>query len=91
MVGRQRDYKANGMHPASFKGNNDILAGAKYQVPVHTSDELSYWNLTFRLTKGPSNEMQKSTCITSRRQMMKALVTTEESKAIVLGGFQTMR
>ena len=78
------------MHPGGCEGDNDTLAGAKYQVPVRTFEELSYWDLTFRLTKGPSNEMQKSTCITSRRQMMKALATTEESKATVLGGFQTV-
>ena len=65
------------MHPGGCEGDNDTLAGAKYQVPVRTFEESRYLDLTFRLTKGPSNEMQKSTCITSRRQMMKALVTTE--------------
>ncbi len=53
------------------------MAGAKYQVPVRTFEELNYLDLTARLTNGPSNEMQKSTCIASRRQMMKVLVTTE--------------
>ena len=48
-------------------------------------EELRYWDLTFRLTKGPSNEMQKSTCITSRRQMMKALLTTEAKARPKLG------
>ena len=73
------------MHPAGCKGDNDTLAGAKYQVPDRIVEELSYLDLTFRLTKGPSNEMQKSTCIASRRQMMKALVTTEGKAKPKLG------
>ena len=73
------------MHPCGCEGDNHTLARAKYQVPVRIFQELSYWDLTFRLTKGPSNEMQKSTCITSRRQMMKALVTTEAKAKPKLG------
>ena len=73
------------MHPGGCEGDNDTLAGAKYQVPVRTFEELSYLDLTVRLTKGPANEMQKSTCITSRRQMMKALVTTEAKAKPRLG------
>ena len=65
------------MHPGGCEEGTDTLAGVKYQVPARIFEELSYWDPTFRFTKGPSNEMQKSTCITSRRQMMKALVTTE--------------
>ena len=73
------------MHTGGCEGDNDTLAGAKYQVPVRIFEELSYWDLTFRLTKGPSNEMQKSTCITRRREIMKALVTTEAKAKPKLG------
>ena len=81
----QRDYKASGMHPGGCEGDNGTLAGAKHQVPVRAFEELGYLGLTFRLTKGPSNEMQKSTCITSRRRMMKDLVTTEAKAKTKLG------
>ena len=83
-AGRQRDYKANGLHLGGCEGDNGTMAGAKHQVPFRVS-EFSYLYLTFRLTKGSSNEMQKSTCITSRRQIMKALVTIEAKAKPKLG------
>ena len=73
------------MYPGDCEGGNDTLVGAEHQVPVRTFEELGYWDQTLRLTKGPSNEMQKSTCITNRRQMMKALVTTEAKAKPKLG------
>ena len=73
------------MHPGGCAWDKDTLAGAKFQVPVRTFEEFSYRDLTRRFTKCPSNEMQKPTCITSRRQMMKALVTTEAKAKPKLG------
>ena len=71
------------------EGDKDTSVGSKYQVPVRMFEELSYWDLTLRLTKGPSNETKKSKCITSRRQIMKGFVATEAKAKPKLGQGET--